>query len=189
MSAPAASDGVRDPFPAIRDATEADMARIAEIYAHYVRSSVATFEEVPPDTAEITARFRRFAALGLPWLVLEDEDAVQGYAYAAPFRDRSAYRFTVEDSIYIAADRLRRGYGALLLAELIARCESLGKRQMIAVVGGSESSASISLHSQLGFRVAGVLPSAGFKFGAWADSVLMTRTLADGDASAPDTSG
>ena len=105
---------------------------------------------------------------------------------SAPFRDRSAYRFTVEDSIYIAADQMRRGYGALLLTELIARCEALGKRQMIAVIGGSESSGSISLHSQLGFRVAGVLPSAGFKFDAWADPVLMTRTLADGDASPPE---
>lgn len=172
--------------PMVRDAAENDIPRITEIYAHYVRTSVATFEEVPPDMAEIAIRFHRLSALNLPWLVLEDEAGVQGYAYAAPFRDRSAYRFTVEDSIYIAADRLRRGYGALLLTGLIARCEALGKRQMIAVVGGSESSGSISLHSQLGFRVAGVLPSAGFKFGAWADSVLMTRTLADGDASAPD---
>ena len=151
-----------------------------------MRTSVATFEEIPPDIAEIAIRFHRVTSLNLPWLVLEDEAGVQGYAYAAPFRDRSAYQFTVEDSIYIAADRLRRGYGALLLTALIARCEALGKRQMIAVVGGSESSGSISLHSQLGFRGAGVLPSAGFKFGAWADSVLMTRTLADGDASAPD---
>lgn len=172
--------------PTVRGAAETDISRIAEIYAHYVRTSVATFEESPPDKTEIAIRFARIAALGLPWLVVEDEAGVQGYAYAAPFRDRSAYRFTVEDSIYIAADRLRRGYGALLLTELIARCEALGKRQMIAVVGGSESSASISLHSQLGFRVAGVLPSAGFKFNAWADSVLMTRTLAHGDASAPE---
>lgn len=171
--------------PTVRDAAENDIPRITEIYAHYVRTSVATFEEVPPDIAEIAIRFHRVTALGLPWLLLEDEAGVQGYAYAGPFRDRSAYRFTVEDSIYIAADRLRRGYGALLLTELIARCEALGKRQMIAVVGGSESSGSISLHSQLGFRVAGVLPSAGFKFGAWADSVLMTRTLADGDGSPP----
>lgn len=172
-------------MPTIRNATVDDIPRIVEIYAHYVRTSVATFEEVPPDATEIAIRFERLAALDLPWLVIEDPDGVQGYAYAAPFRDRSAYRFTVEDSIYIAPDRLRRGYGALLLSDLIARCEILGKRQMIAVVGGSESSASISLHSQLGFRVAGVLPSAGFKFGAWADSVLMTRTLADGDSSPP----
>jgi L-amino acid N-acyltransferase YncA len=169
----------------IRGATEADIPRITDIYAHYVETSVATFEETPPNTIEIAARFIRVTELGLPWLVAEDAGGVQGYAYAAPFRDRSAYRFTVEDSIYIAPDQLRRGYGGLLLTELIARCEDIGKRQMIAVVGGSESSGSISLHSQLGFRVAGVLPSAGFKFGAWADSVLMTRTLGEGDASPP----
>lgn len=172
-------------LPTIRDAAVGDISRIADIYAHYVDTSVATFEEAAPDTMEIAMRFERLSAIGLPWLVIEDSGGVQGYAYAAPFRDRSAYRFTVEDSIYIASDRLRRGYGALLLAELIARCEALGKRQMIAVVGGSESTASISLHSQMGFRVAGVLPSAGFKFGAWADSVMMTRTLGDGDASLP----
>lgn len=172
--------------PEVRDASETDIPRITDIYAHYVRTSVATFEEAAPDETEIAIRFERLAALCLPWLVIEDGTGVQGYAYAAPFRDRSAYRFTVEDSIYIAADSVRRGYGAQLLTELIARCEALGKRQMIAVVGGSESSGSISLHSQLGFRVAGVLPSAGFKFGAWTDSVLMTRTLSGGDASPPE---
>jgi L-amino acid N-acyltransferase YncA len=175
-------------IPVVRDAADTDIVRITEIYAHYVRTSVATFEESVPDKTEIAIRFARISALRLPWLVIEDDNRVQGYAYAAPFRDRSAYRFTVEDSIYIAPDRMRRGYGAQLLSELIARCEALGKRQMIAVVGGSESSGSISLHSQLGFRVAGVLPSAGFKFDAWADSVLMTRTLADGDASPPEDS-
>jgi L-amino acid N-acyltransferase YncA len=174
-----------DPAPRIRDAVEADIPRITEIYAHYVDTSVATFEEIAPDTFEIAARFIRVTEQGLPWLVLEDAAGVQGYAYAAPFRDRSAYRFTVEDSIYIAPDRQRRGYGGLLLSALIARCESIGKRQMIAVVGGSDSTGSISLHSRLGFRVAGVLPSAGFKFDAWADSVMMTRTLADGDSTGP----
>jgi len=119
----------------IRDAALTDTPRIAEIYAHYVRTSVATFEEVPPDELEIAARFHRVSSFGLPWIVLEDEAGIQGYAYAGPFRDRSAYRFTVEDSIYIDADHLRCGYGTRLLGELISRCEALGKRQMIAVVG------------------------------------------------------
>ena len=170
---------------ALRNATENDIPRITEIYAHYVRTSVATFEEVPPDAAEMTARFRRLTGLGLPWLVGEDDAGEQGYAYAAPFRARSAYRFAVEDSIYIDPGRVGGGYGTKLLSALIARCEALGKRQMIAVVGGSKSAESIALHSRMGFRVAGVLPSFGYKFGDWVDSVLMTRTLGDGDSGTP----
>ena len=171
---------------ALRDATENDIPRITDIYAHYVRTSVATFEEIPPDAAEMTARFRRLTGLGLPWLVGEDDAGVQGYAYAAPFRDRSAYRFAVEDSIYIDPGRVGCGHGTKLLSALIARCEALGKRQMIAVVGGSKSAGSMALHSRMGFRVAGVLPSFGYKFGDWVDSVLMTRALGDGDSGAPD---
>ena len=177
------------PLPAagcvVRDARDADLARIAEIYAAYVLTSVATFEETPPDTDEMRARFARIAGLGLPWLVADDGGLVQGYAYAGPFRDRSAYRFAVEDSIYVAPGLTRRGYGSALLAELIRRCEALGKRQMIAVIGGSGSVGSIGLHGGLGFRVAGVLPSVGFKFGAWEDSVLMTLALGDGDTAKP----
>jgi len=153
--------------PRIRDAALTDTPRIAEIYAHYVRTSVATFEEVPPDELEIAARFHRVSSFGLPWIVIEDEAGVQGYAYAGPFRDRSAYRFTVEDSIYIDADHLRCGYGTRLLGELISRCEALGKRQMIAVVGGSQS--------------------AGFKFGNCADPVLMIRPLGKGGFAPPDS--
>lgn len=173
--------------PRIRDAALTDTPRIAEIYAHYVRTSVATFEEVPPDELEIAARFHRVSSFGLPWIVIEDEAGVQGYAYAGPFRDRSAYRFTVEDSIYIDADHLRCGYGTRLLGELISRCEALGKRQMIAVVGGSQSAGSIGLHTRTGFKPAGTLPSAGFKFGNWADSVLMIRPLGKGGSAPPDS--
>lgn len=182
MNAPVQSDQT----PGIRAAVLADTPRIAEIYADYVRTSVATFEEVPPDAVEIAARFHRVSSLGLPWLVIEDSGGVQGYAYAAPFRDRSAYRFTVEDSIYIDTDRQRRGYGTQLLTDLIARCETLGKRQMIAVIGGSQSAGSIGLHSRMGFKPAGVLPSAGFKFGDWADSVLMIRALGEGGSTPPE---
>ena len=171
---------------AIRDAAAADIPAIAAIYETYVRSSVATFEEVPPDVTEIRSRFDRVRDLGLPWLVAETaDDTIVGYAYAAPFRDRSAYRYVVEDSIYVAADRIREGIGSALLGELIERCTALGKRQMIAVVGGSQTVGSIGLHGRLGFRVAGVLPSFGFKFGDWADTVLMTRSLGDGDATTP----
>lgn len=173
--------------PRIRDATPADLPRIAAIYAHYVTSSFATFEEVPPDVAEIAARYDRVRGLGLPWIVAEDGDGVQGYAYASQFRDRSAYRYVVEDSIYVAPDLIRRGYGSALLGELIARCEALGKRQMIAVVGGSKTVGSIGLHGRMGFRVAGVLPSFGFKFGDWADTVLMTRALGEGDSTRPES--
>ncbi len=171
----------------IRDADADDIPAITAIYETYVRSSVATFEEVPPDETEIRARFDRVAALGLPWLVAETgHGKIVGYAYAAPFRDRSAYRYVVEDSIYVAADRIREGIGSALLGDLIERCTALGKRQMIAVVGGSQTVGSIGLHGRLGFRVAGVLPSFGFKFGDWADTVLMTRSLGDGDATTPD---
>jgi L-amino acid N-acyltransferase YncA len=176
-----------EPSSRIRDAVLADARRIAEIYAHYVGTSVATFEETPPDAVEIAARLHRLSSLGLPWQVIEDATGVQGYAYAAPFRDRSAYRFTVEDSIYIDAGRQRRGYGTRLLTDLIARCEALGKRQMIAVIGGSQSVGSIGLHNRMGFETAGVLPSAGFKLGDWADSVLMTRALGTGGSAPPET--
>lgn len=176
-----------DASPRIRDAVLTDTPRITEIYAHHVRTSIATFEETPPDSLEIAARFQRVAALGLPWLVIEDAGSVRGYAYAAPFRDRSAYRLTVEDSIYIDPESQRCGHGTRLLTELIARCEALGKRQMIAVIGGSQSAGSIGLHSRMGFKPAGVLPSAGFKFDDWADSVLMTRALGEGDSTPPAT--
>ena len=168
---------------AVRDAIEADLPQIAEIYEHYVLGSISTFEEEVPDIAETTARFRRLTGAGLPWLVAETPSGVEGYAYAARWRDRSAYRYVVEDSVYVAAGSVRRGIGTALLAELIRRCEASGKRQMIAVIGGSTNVASIAMHGRLGFRVAGVLPSFGYKFGTWNDTVLMTRPL--GDAKAP----
>lgn len=182
------SSPARLPPPKIRDATLDDLPRVVEIYAGYVTTTVATFEEVPPDLAEITARYNKIKGLGLPWIVATDETGtVQAYAYASQFRDRSAYRYVVEDSIYVAQGLIRRGFGSALLGELIRRCEALGKRQMIAVVGGSKTVGSIGLHGRMGFRVAGVLPSFGFKFGDWADTVLMTRPLGDGDKTKPET--
>jgi len=176
--------GAGSPFD-IRAATAEDLPAIAKIYEHYVLNSIATFEEIPPDTAEMETRFRRVTESGLPWLAVEEAGDVRGYAYAAPYRDRSAYRFLVEDSIYVDPAATGHGYGTALLGALIERCTELGKRQMIAVIGGSTTAPSIGLHSRLGFRVAGVVPSAGFKLGKWADTVLMTRPLGDGDRSRP----
>lgn len=173
----------------VRDAAAADLPRIAEIYEHYVLNSIATFEEEAPGLPEMSARFRDLASAGFPWLAAETPEGVAGYAYAAPWRDRSGYRYVVEDSVYVAPGRLRRGVGTALLGELVSRCTAAGMRQMIAVVGGSDNVASIGLHGRLGFRVAGVLASVGWKFGSWADAVLMTRALGDGDATSPKPAG
>ncbi|MEO5375083.1 MAG: N-acetyltransferase family protein [Alphaproteobacteria bacterium] len=161
----------------IRDATAADMAAVRRIYAHYVTTTAASFEEVPPDEAEMVRRHREVLDRGLPFLVAEWEGGVAGFAYAGPFRQRSAYRFTIEDSIYVAPDRLRRGIGGALLGALIKRCAALGYRQMIAVVGDSANAASISLHAGQGFRQEGVLRGVGLKFGRWYDVVIMHRGL------------
>ena len=124
-------------------------------------------------------------ARGLPWLIAEAEGAVAGYAYASPFRERSAYRYTLENSVYVDAAHHRRGVGRTLLTELLARCEALGYRQMIAAIGDSSNHASIGLHRARGFRDAGVYRAVGLKFGCWLDSVLMQRGLGEGDRSVP----
>jgi phosphinothricin acetyltransferase len=170
----------------LRPATPADMAAVAAIYAHHVLNGRASFELTAPDVAEMTRRFEAIAALGLPYLVAEADGAVLGYAYAARYRERAAYRFTVEDSIYVAPEAGRRGVGRTLLAELIERCTALGYRQMVAVIGDTANVPSIGLHVRLGFRLVGVFPAIGFKFGQWVDSVLMCRALGDGDRSPPD---
>ena len=169
----------------VRPAAAADIPAVAAIYALHVQTSFASFEETPPTAEEMRRRFERIVALGLPYLVAEIEGGVRGYAYAAPYRERSAYRFTVENSVYIHHGWGRRGIGRVLLAELIERSAAAGKRQMIAVIGDSGNAASIALHAALGFRHAGTLPSAGFKFGRWVDSVLMALPLGDGDATLP----
>jgi len=170
---------------AVRDATDADIAAVTAIYAEYVRTALASFEEVPPDEAEMAARRQRVVARGLPWLVYERDGRVLGYAYAGPFRDRSAYRYLVENSVYVAPGARHGGIGRALLSALIARCTAMGYRQMVAVIGDSANAASIGLHAALGFRLAGTLPSAGFKLGRWVDTVLMVRALGDGDRSPP----
>ena len=169
----------------VRDSRAADLPAIHTIYAHHVLHGLASFEEVPPDPEELTRRREDVLARGLPYLVAEIDGAVAGYAYASLYRTRSAYRYTVEDSVYIAHDRSRRGIGRALLAALIPRCEEAGYRQMIAVIGDSAHAASIGLHAAFGFEQVAFLRSVGFKFGRWVDSVLMQRALGPGDATLP----
>jgi L-amino acid N-acyltransferase YncA len=170
----------------IRDSTEADLAAIAAIYAHHVRAGFGSFEEVPPEVAELARRRSEVLARDLPYLVASDGGAaILGYAYASPYRTRSAYRFTVEDSIYVAAGAERRGIGLALLAGLIERCTAAGYRQMVAVIGDSANASSIGLHARLGFRPVGILSAIGFKHGRWVDSVLMQRELGAGDTNLP----
>ncbi|MBF0394107.1 MAG: N-acetyltransferase [Alphaproteobacteria bacterium] len=174
------------PLPvALRDAVPDDMAAVQAIYAYYVTRTCASFEEEPPDLAEVTRRHAAIVARGLPYLVAEDQGEVLGYAYAGPFRPRSAYRYTVEDSIYVAPHVVRRGVGGLLLDGLVERCAALGIRQMIAVIGDSANAASISVHRRAGFNQEGVLRGVGLKFGRWIDVVIMHRTVLPPDAPPP----
>jgi phosphinothricin acetyltransferase len=173
----------------VREATAADAGDLARIYGHHVLHGFGTFEEVPPDPAEMEARRRAVAERGLPYLVAEDGDAVLGFAYAAPFRPRAAYRYTVEDSIYVAPDAIGKGVGRTLLTQVLARCEALGVRQVMAVVGDSGNAASIGLHRSLGFEHKGIGRSLGFKHGRWVDIVWMQKALNGGDEGLPDTPG
>jgi len=153
------------------------MERITEIYGYHVLHSPATFEEDPPGRDVMTNRRSAILSLGLPYLVAESEGTVAGYAYAGPYRPRPAYRFTVEDSVYVDPEHAGHGCGRALLAALIERCEQGPWRQMIAVIGDSANAASIRLHERLGFRSVGTLLSVGFKFDRWLDTVLMQRAL------------
>jgi L-amino acid N-acyltransferase YncA len=160
----------------IRDGTEDDATAIAAIYAHHVLHGTATYDIDPPSPEEILAKLRHIAAAGWPFLVAEDAGEVAGYAYATQFRDRAAYRFACENSIYVAPVQMRRGVGKALLRSLIERSAACGFRTMVAVVGGAEP-ASIALHAAFGFDEVGRLKRVGFKFGRWLDSVYMQRLL------------
>ena len=153
------------------------MDAIAHIYAHHVNHGTGTFETEPPDISEIGRRWTEVTARGLPWLVADDGGEVVGYAYAAPYRPRLAYRHTVEDSIYVRADRLGAGLGRLLMPALITATQACGMSQMIAVIGDSGNQASIHLHRRFGFEDAGLLKDVGYKFGRWLDTVFMQRSL------------
>jgi L-amino acid N-acyltransferase YncA len=171
---------------AVRDAAAEDFREIARIYGHHTLTGLGSFEEEPQDEAEMLRRGAEARERGLPWLVASvDRGAVAGYAYAMPYRLRSAYRYTLEDSIYVAPETLRQGIGHALLGTLLARCTALGYRQIVAVIGDSGNAASIGLHQGLGFRPIGILPSVGFKHGRWVDGFLMQRALGDGDTTLP----
>jgi len=161
----------------LRDARDDDMGAVQAIYAHHVLHGTASFEEEPPPLAEMQRRRADVLARGLPYLVAEVDGRIAGYSYATPYRARSAYRFSIENSVYVEHGRARAGIGRALLSALIARCEQGPWRQMIAVIGDSANAGSIGLHAQLGFRNVGTLHDVGFKFGRWLDSVLMQRPL------------
>ena len=170
----------------IRDGSEQDMEAVQRIYAHHVTTGLATFEETPPSTDELATRRASVLEFGLPYLVATRDDEVLGYSYATPYRARPAYRYTVEDSVYLDHAHTGQGIGRLLLTELIARCEAGRWRQMIGIVGDSGNTASIALHRKMGFELVGTLEAVGFKFGRWVDTVVLQRALSDGSHTLPD---
>jgi phosphinothricin acetyltransferase len=177
------------PMITIRDLTPADMPAVTAIYAHHIQHGTGTFDATPLSLEDMQARADKVRAQGLPWIVAVDEAGeVAGYAYAMQFHTRFGWRFTLENSVYIAPDRQRQGIGRLLMAELIPRCEKLGYRQMIAAIGDSENQGSIGLHRALGFEPAGVYKTVGLKFGRWLDVVLMQKALGEGAGTVPDNS-
>jgi len=161
----------------LRSATEADMAGVQRIYGDHVAHGLASFEESPPSVEEMLARFRNLKSRSFPYIVAEGEKKICGYSYAGPYRTRSAYRFTIENSVYVDRTCSGQGIGRALLSRLIAECEKGPWRQMIAIIGNSGNSASIALHETLGFRMVGTLREVGFKHDQWVDTVLMQRSL------------
>ena len=173
-------------MPLIRPSHEQDLAAITRIYGHHVLNGTGTFETTPPSEADMTTRRADVLAKGLPWLVVEDDGAVVGFAYGNWFKPRPAYRFSVEDSIYMAPEAAGKGLGRALLAELMAALERAGVRRVMAVIGDSANAGSIGVHKALGFEVAGTIPACGWKFDRWLDIVLMQRSLGVGDSTAPE---
>ncbi len=171
--------------PTVRRATEADIPGITAVYGPAVLTGTATFELVPPDEAEMLRRFKAITEAGYPYFVAEVDGRVAGYAYANAYRTRPAYRFTVENSVYIAPDMQGKGIGRALLRTLIDTCTAQGFRLMIAIVGDSRQYASITLHRNLGFTFCGTIHSVGYKFGRWLDSVIMELPLGEGDTAPP----
>jgi L-amino acid N-acyltransferase YncA len=170
----------------VRDARESDMPAVQAIYAHHVTHGTASFELEPPTLAQMLQRRADIRANGLPYLVAEREGEVVGYGYATLYRPRPAYRFTVEDSVYVREGMAGFGIGHALLAAVIQQCTESGRRQMVAIIGNSENVASIRLHARLGFRQVGVFESVGFKHGRWLDTVIMQRELGEGAGTIPD---
>lgn len=171
--------------PVLRDAVDADIAAIAAIYADEVRERVNTYEYDVPDTDEMLRRMHAVRAGGFPYIVAEVDGTIAGYAYAGSFRARLGYRFTVENSVYVAASAQGRGVGAALLGALIDACTASGFRQMVAVIGEPTNTASIRLHERFGFRHTGTMPGIAWKHGRWLDTVFMQRALGDGTSADP----
>ncbi|MBV9654958.1 MAG: N-acetyltransferase [Acetobacteraceae bacterium] len=169
----------------IRDANLTDMADIQAIYAHHVLHGTGTFEDVPPSIEEMTERFEACAAQRGAWLAAADASGLLGFAYFLPFRDRAAYRFCTENSIYVREDVRGQGVGKALVQRLIEAATAAGFRQMVAVIGDSDNVGSIGVHASLGFHRVGTLRAAGYKFGRWLDVVYMQRPLGVGDRSPP----
>jgi phosphinothricin acetyltransferase len=172
-------------MPLIRPSRDEDLDAITRIYGHHVLHGTGTFETTPPSTADMTSRRADVLAKGLPWLVVEDGGQVLGFAYGNWFKPRPAYRFSVEDSIYMAPEAAGKGLGRALLAELLAALERAGVRKVMAVIGDSANAGSIGVHRALGFEPAGVITSCGWKFGRWLDIVLMQKPLGAGDSTPP----
>ena len=173
----------------IRNATERDAADLHAIYAHYVLHGFGTFEEVPPGVPSFEEKIRTIVGHGLPFLVAQDDAQILGYAYASPFRPRTGYRYSVEDSVYVREGQRGRGIGLLLLNSLIPRCEATGVRQIVAVIGDSENRGSIGVHERAGFEHAGTVRGVGYKLGRWVDIVIMQRSLNGGSTTQPPTRG
>ena len=170
----------------IRECALDDMPSVQAIYAREVETGLASFEYEPPAVEEMTRRFQEFRASGMPYYVAEIGGQVVGYAYGSAFRPRFGYRFTAEDSVYLAPDARGKGVGKLLLQQVIQDCERGGWRQMIAAIGDSGNTPSIALHASLGFRQVGIQKSVGFKLGQWVDVVIMQLELGEGDHTLPD---
>jgi len=169
----------------IRPSRDEDVAAIARIYAHHVQHGTGTFETTPPTEAEMAQRRADVLGKGLPWLVVEVDGVVLGFAYGNWFKPRPAYRFSVEDSIYLAPEAAGRGLGRLLMTELLAALERAGVRKVMAVIGDSGNAGSIGLHRAMGFEHAGTIQACGWKFGRWLDIVLMQRPLGQADTTPP----
>jgi phosphinothricin acetyltransferase len=169
----------------VRRAAAEDIAAVHAIYSHHVLNGLASFEEEPPTQDELRRRYEEVGARGLPYLVADFGGSVAGYGYCTLYRTRSAYRYALEDSVYVREDAQGRGVGRAVLSHLIQRCAQLGYRQLIAVIGDSAHAASIGLHASQGFLRVGTLRSVGFKFGRWVDSVIMQRPLGAGDSTPP----
>jgi phosphinothricin acetyltransferase len=169
----------------VRPCTRQDLPEVSAIYALEVREGTASFELEPPSVADMAARVAVIEAAGLPYLVVDLEGRIAGYAYAGPYRPRPAYRHTVEDSVYVARWARRQGVGRTLLEAVIQRATERGMRQMVAIIGDSGHAASIRLHAQAGFRLVGTLEHVGWKFGRWLDTVIMQRPLGEGATMPP----